>query len=100
MTHPDEGTLQAFLDDELSPAQHAWLRIHYRRPADDDGFEARLAAWDHLVATRWPFLVLRVLWSLSNGPDRLRLSQPEHDPAELRARMVRFIERAERFLFA
>ncbi len=83
----------------LSPAQQTWLRANYRRLADDPGFEARLSAWDHLIATRWPFLVLRVLWSLANGPDRLRLSQPRHDPAELRARLRRFVERAERFVF-
>jgi len=46
--------------------------------------------------TRWPFLTLRWLWSEYNGPDRVRLTRPRADPAELRARLVRFIERAER----
>jgi thiamine kinase-like enzyme len=83
----------------LGPAQQTWLRASYRRSDDDPSFEARLLAWDHLITTRWPFLVLRVLWSLSNGPDRLRLSQPQHDPVEVRARLHRFVERAECFLF-
>ena len=80
----------------LSEAQHTWLRDNYRRRDDDPGFEERLAVWDHLLLTRWPFLVLRMLWSVYNGPDRLRLTQPDLDPAELRTRLVRFIERAER----
>ena len=66
-----------------------------RRPADDPGFEQRLAVWDRLLATRWPFLILRWLWSVHHGPDRLRLTHPSADPAELRTRLVRFIERAE-----
>lgn len=80
----------------LSEMQHTWLRDNYRRPDDDLGFEERLAVWDHLLVIRWPFLVLRTLWSAYNRPDRLRLTQPELDPAELQARLVRFIERAER----
>jgi len=32
-----------------------------------------------------------------NGPDRVRLTRPAENPAELRARLVRFVERAERF---
>ncbi len=74
-----------------------WLRANYRRPEDDPAFEERLAVWDCLLATRWPFLVLRVLWSVYNGPDRLRLTRPDLDPADLRARLARFVERAERF---
>jgi hypothetical protein len=74
-----------------------WLRANYRRPADDPAFEERVAVWDCLLSTRWPFLVLRVLWSVYNGPDRLRLTQPDLDPIELCARLVRFIKRAERF---
>jgi hypothetical protein len=35
------------------------------------------------------------LWSAYNGPDRLRLTQPDLDPVELCTRLVRFIERAE-----
>ena len=82
---------------EMSEAQHAWLRDNYRRPADDHSFEKRLAMWDHLRATRWPFLILRWLWSEHHGPDRVRLTRPAADLAELRARLVRFIERAEHF---
>lgn len=81
---------------DLSEAQHAWLRGHYHRPGDDPGFEDRLAAWDCLVVTRWPFLILRWLWSQYHGPDRVRLTQPAADPVELRTRLVSFIERAER----
>ena len=79
----------------LTEAQHAWLRDNYRRPAGDHAFEERLAVWDRLRATRWPFLILRWLWSEHNGPDRVRLTRPTADLAELRARLVRFIERAE-----
>jgi thiamine kinase-like enzyme len=79
----------------LSEAQHAWLRDNYRRPDDDRGFGERIALWDRLLATRWPFLVLRSLWGEHNGPDRVRLTRPAADRAELRARLVRFIERAE-----
>jgi aminoglycoside phosphotransferase (APT) family kinase protein len=81
----------------MSEAQHAWLRKHYARPADDPGFEARLALWDRLLSTRWPFLILRSLWSTYNGSDRVRLTRPDTGPTELRARLVRTIERAERF---
>ena len=83
---------------ELGEAQHAWLRDNYRRPAGDAGFEARLAVWDRILATRWPFMILRWLWSEHNGPDRLRLTQPAADLAELRARLLHFIERAERLV--
>jgi aminoglycoside phosphotransferase (APT) family kinase protein len=79
----------------LSEAGHRWLRDNYRRPADDLAFDERLAVWDHIIATRWPLLILRWLWSQYHGPDRVRLTQPTADPAELRARLVRFIERAE-----
>jgi aminoglycoside phosphotransferase (APT) family kinase protein len=82
---------------EMNEAQHAWLRDNYRRPAGDDSFDERLAVWDRLRATRWPFLILRWLWSEHRGPDRVRLTQPVADVAELHARLVRFIERAERF---
>jgi len=81
---------------ELSGAQHAWLRENYRRPAGDRSFGERLAVWNRLLATRWPFLILRWLWSQHHGSDRVRLTQPAADVAELRARLVRFIERAER----
>jgi aminoglycoside phosphotransferase (APT) family kinase protein len=79
----------------LSDSQQDWLRENYRWPPDDAGFEERLALWDRLLATRWPFLVLRVLWSAHNGPDRVRLTRPDVDPVVLRERLVRFIERAE-----
>lgn len=81
---------------EMSEEQRAWLRDNYRRPAGDHAFEERLAVWDHLRATRWPFLILRWLWSEHHGPDRVRLTQFVADPAEMRARLVHFIERAER----
>jgi aminoglycoside phosphotransferase (APT) family kinase protein len=83
--------------DGLSEVQHAWLRDRYLCPADDPGFGARLAAWDRILSTRWPFLLLRGLWSAYNGSDRVRLTRPHTAPAELRARFVRTIERAERF---
>ncbi len=80
---------------EMSEDQHAWLRHNYRRPAGDHDFEERLTVWDRLRATRWPFLILRWLWSEHNGPDRVRLTRPAADVVELRVRLVRFIERAE-----
>jgi len=83
--------------ERLSEPRHAWLRMNYGRPANDPSFEERLALWDLLLATRWPFLVLRWMWSQANGPDRVRLSRVEEDPGELAARLARFIERAERF---
>jgi thiamine kinase-like enzyme len=82
----------------LSESQHRWLRENYRRPPDDPGFDNRLAVWDRLLATRWPFLVLRVLWSAYHGPDRVRLTRPDVDPIALRERLVRYIERAECFM--
>jgi len=83
---------------ELSEAQQTWLRDNYRRPVGDRSFDERLAVWDRLRATRWPFLILRWLWSEYHGPERLRLTQPVADVAELRARLVHFIERAEHFV--
>ena len=80
----------------LDAAQQRWLRDHYRRPADDAGFEARLAVWDRIISTRWCFLILRALWSLHNGPDRVRLTRIVADPDTLHARLVRFVARAER----
>ncbi|MGA9349149.1 MAG: aminoglycoside phosphotransferase family protein [Anaerolineae bacterium] len=85
---------------ELSEAQHAWLRHSYRHSADDPSFEERLAVWDCLRVTRWPFLILRWLWSEHHGSDRVRLTRPAADPVELRTRLVRFIERAEDFASA
>jgi hypothetical protein len=82
----------------VSEAQHARIRNGYLRPADDPAFEERLVAWDHLLLARWPFLILRALWSAYNGPDRVRLTQIEVSPTELRARLRRTIERAERYM--
>ena len=67
------------------------------RPAGDPGFGERLAVWDRLLATRWPFLILRWLWSEHHGSDRVRLTHPTYDKVEMRARLVRFIKRAEDF---
>ena len=79
----------------FSAAQHAWLRNSYRRPVSDDDFAARLMVWDRLLATRWAFLILRLLWSGHHGPDRVRLTRPPTDVVALRVRLIRFIERAE-----
>ena len=81
--------------EALSSAEHAWLRESYRQPPGDPGFEGRLAVWDRLISTRWAFLILRWLWSAHEGPDRERLTQPTGDVVALRARLLRFIERAE-----
>jgi hypothetical protein len=81
--------------EDLTDEQHAWLRENYRRPEDDPAFDERLRVWDCILATRWPLLMLRLLWSQSNGPDRIRLTQTVADRRDVRARMVRFIERAE-----
>ncbi len=82
----------------LTPTQHAWLRQHYRPPAGDPHFWQRVALWDALLLVRWPFLILRWLWSLHNGPDRLRLSQVAVIPAELWPRLEWMIARAETHL--
>ncbi len=80
----------------LSAEQQRWLRDNYCRPGDDPAFDARVVVWDHIISSRWAFLVLRHLWSQYNGPDRVRLSQTPADPAQVRARLTRFIGRAER----
>jgi thiamine kinase-like enzyme len=85
---------------ELSEAQHAWLRDNYRQPTGDHSFEERLVVWDRLLATHWPFLILQWLWTEHHGSDRVRLTRPTADLAELSARLVRFIERAEHFASA
>ncbi|HET7091724.1 MAG TPA: aminoglycoside phosphotransferase family protein [Anaerolineae bacterium] len=82
----------------LTDEQHAWLRENYRRPDDDPAFDERLRVWDCILATRWPLLIVRLLWSQHNGPDRPRLSQPAVELAEVRERFVRFIRRAEEHL--
>jgi aminoglycoside phosphotransferase (APT) family kinase protein len=84
----------------LSAAQHAWLRKNYCRPDDDAGFDERIIVWDHIIAVRWCFLVLRHLWSIFNGPDRVRLSQQPADADDVRYRLVRFIERSEQLVAA
>jgi aminoglycoside phosphotransferase (APT) family kinase protein len=81
--------------EALTVSQQSWLRNRYRRPDDDAAFDSRLRVWDHILAARWPFLILRSYKSQFHGPDRVRLSQPKDDPAELRARLVRALERAE-----
>ena len=80
----------------LSARQHDWLRAHYRRPHGDGSFDERLAVWDRIITTRWCFLMLRALWSAHNGPDRVRLSRMPASPDQLHARLIQFIERAER----
>ena len=81
----------------IGPEQAAWMRAHYQPPLGDDGFAQRLRLWDTLLAARWPFLLLRWLWSLQNGPDRERLSMPQAQATEVYQQMVRLIERAEGF---
>ena len=81
--------------DGLSSVEHDRLRDRYRRPTGDDGFDERLAVWDRLILTRWALVVLRMLWSASEGPDRERLTPPTHDAGALRTRLLRFIARAE-----
>jgi aminoglycoside phosphotransferase (APT) family kinase protein len=83
---------------QLSPEQQRWLRENYRRPADDTEFDERVFVWDHIIATRWCFLILRHLWSQYNGPDRVRLTQQPVDTENVRTRLVRFIERAEQLV--
>lgn len=83
--------------DDLSEEQHAWLRASYRRPPDDAAFDARLAVWDRILVTRWAILISRWLWTGHHGPDRIRLTRPVVDVVEMRARLIRFVERAENF---
>jgi thiamine kinase-like enzyme len=80
----------------LTAEQHTWLRQNYAPPPGDANLQKRLAVWDRLITTRWAFLMLRALWSARNGPDRPRLSRVAADPAQLRSRLILFIERAER----
>jgi aminoglycoside phosphotransferase (APT) family kinase protein len=81
--------------ESLGDEQHRFLRAGLPPPPEDVHFERRLAAWDALLATRWPLIVLRLYWSQSHGSDRLRLTQAQEDPPEIRRRLIRFIERAE-----
>lgn len=84
--------------EEVSEEQHEWFRTRYLRPKGDDEFEQRLAVWDRILATRWTFLIARLLWSSHNGPDRVRLTMPTESSVATRARLLRTIERAERFV--
>ena len=72
-----------------------WLRTNYQAPFTDPEFSERLRIWDLILVTRWPFLILRVLWSNHNGPDRERLSRIETPSDRLLKRLVYYIELAE-----
>ena len=72
-----------------------WLRTSYRPPHPDPGFENRLRVWDRILATRWPFLILRALWSNYNGPDRQRLTRVEIPSRQYHQRIVEYLDRAE-----
>jgi hypothetical protein len=74
-----------------------WLRTNYKPSFDDPEFNKRLCVWDHVLAVRWPFLVLRLLWSNHNGPDRERLSSADIPSAQLYQRLMVTIQKAERF---
>lgn len=83
---------------DVPEERHAWFRKHYQRPGNDDEFEERLEIWDRILVTRWTFLIAWLLWSAHNGPDRLRLTMPKENSAAIRSRLLRTIERAERFI--
>lgn len=85
----------AFLEVDIE--MHQSLRARYKPLERDRTFYKRLALWDSLVAVRWPLLVLRLLWSQENGPDRLRLTKPSVDKDILWARLENLIVRAELF---
>lgn len=72
-----------------------WLRTNYKPPFNDPNFRERLRIWDHILVSRWSYLILRVLWSNHNGPDRKRLSQLEISSDQLLGRLVYYIELAE-----
>ena len=73
-----------------------WLRSNYSPPFDDPDFSRRLHVWDYILAVRWPFLILRVLWSNYNGPDRERLSTVEISSEQLHRRLISTIQKAEK----
>jgi aminoglycoside phosphotransferase (APT) family kinase protein len=79
----------------LGNAALQWLRANYRLSFEDPGFYDRLHIWDHILATRWPLLILRALWSSHNGPDRERLSQVNTPSAQYYLRLRVYLERAE-----
>ncbi len=74
-----------------------WLRNNYIPPSGDPEFNGRLRIWDHILAVRWPLLILRVLWSNHNGPDRERLSIVETSSNLLNQRLKATIQKAENF---
>lgn len=78
--------------------RHTWMRTNYQPPAGDTVFWERVALWDYLLAARWPFLVLRWLYSVHNGSERVRLTLQSVRAGELRDRLVRLIVRAEELL--
>jgi Ser/Thr protein kinase RdoA (MazF antagonist) len=80
----------------LREVDHAWLRNHYSPPEGDVEFWERVALWDCLLSCRWPFLILRWLWSVYNGPERLRLTMHEIRVSELRGKLERLLRRGER----
>jgi thiamine kinase-like enzyme len=75
--------------------QHDWLRDNYEPPAGDETFWERLAVWDRLLAARWPFLMLRWLYSARNGSERMRLTVQDVHVSGLQERLERLMERAE-----
>ncbi len=75
-----------------------WLRANYKPSFVDPGFWERVRIWDHILATRWPLLILRALWSNHNGPDRKRLSTVEFTSESLFQRLRSYIRRAEKLL--
>ncbi|MFC1997122.1 phosphotransferase family protein [Chloroflexota bacterium] len=85
--------LQALGDKNLR-----WLREHYRLSFDDANFWVRLKLWDHILATRWPFLILRVLWSKYHGPDRVRLTVLDKSPEHITQRLKATIQKTQYFI--
>jgi aminoglycoside phosphotransferase (APT) family kinase protein len=74
-----------------------WLRSNYQLSFNDPNFYPRLKVWDHILVTRWPFLILRSLWSNHNGPDRERLSTVAISKDQLHQRLRKMIRKAECF---
>jgi aminoglycoside phosphotransferase (APT) family kinase protein len=83
----------------LSDEQHKRFRYDYSPPGDDVDFSRRLNVWDRVVSARWPFLILRRLWSWENSSQSERLRQPDFNPAEFRRRFMLSLGRAEKFSF-
>lgn len=84
--------------DALTPTQRGWLRQKYCLPEGDHSFDERITVWDHILFTRWALLVARALWSAYHGSDRVRLTTSNDGPDIIRERLVKTIERAEKFL--